>query len=570
MIASQMIPFLKFSPGACVAFVFLGLSPASAAVTMPAIFGDHMVLQQELKIPVWGWAAPGEKVTVTLGAQSVSSTADANGDWRVDLPPLTVAAATVPQTMTVAGTNTLTFQDVVVGDVWVASGQSNMEFGIGNVEHGADEIAKANEPGLRLFRVPNAPSLTPQKDIGPGTHWVVCTPENIMKNGGWNGFSAVAYYFGRDIQHSVGYPVGIIDSCVGGTPAQAWTSLSGLQKDPALAHYLTEYQNVVAAYPQKQAAFPKLEADYQAAKKTWDDEVGNPLQPKLAEWNQEMLAARSKGEEPSPQPQPSRPQPNGPPPPDGGGQTPTNLYNGMIAPIIPYGIKGAIWYQGESNAGSLQQSEEYSILFARMINDWREKWAQGDFPFLFVQLACYGTPATSPSQDSWPYLREAQLKTLALPNTGMGVAVDIGNPYDIHPADKIDVGHRLALAAKHVAYGQDLVYSGPIYDSRTVQGNKIVLSFKNVGGGLKIGAPPWKPYGQAIKMPTELTGFGIAGADKNWVWAQAVIEGDKVIVSSDKVAAPVAVRYGWGNTPPVDLYNAEGLPASPFRTDKWD
>jgi sialate O-acetylesterase len=231
----------------------------------------------------------------------------------------------------------------------------------------------------------------------------------------------------------------------------------------------------------------------------------------------------------------------------------------MIAPLIPFAIKGAIWYQGESNAGSMTSGEEYGVLFPRMISDWREKWGQGDFPFLFVQLADYMTPAKTPSDGSWPWLREAQTKTLALPNTGMASAIDIGNPYDIHPKDKLDVGLRLALAAKHIAYGQDLVYSG----------NKVTITFKNVGGGLKIGTPPWAPNNGVIKMPTEVTGFGLAGADQKWVWAKAAIEGDKVTVSSDQVAAPVAVRYGWDNTPPVDLYNQEGLPAVPFRTDNW-
>jgi sialate O-acetylesterase len=241
----------------------------------------------------------------------------------------------------------------------------------------------------------------------------------------------------------------------------------------------------------------------------------------------------------------------------------------MIAPLVPLAIKGAIWYQGEANAGSRESGEEYSILFPRLIKDWREQWGQGDFPFFFVQLASYGTPATTPSQDTWPYLREAQSETLSVPQTGMAVAVDIGNPNDIHPKDKLDVGLRLALAAKHVAYGQNLVYSGPTYDSMQVAGNKIILSFKNIGGGLKVGSPPWSAT-PVLRTPSGLTGFGIAGADKNWVWADAVISGDKIIVSSEKVPAPVAVRYGWANTPPVDLYNKENLPASPFRTDHWD
>jgi sialate O-acetylesterase len=242
------------------------------------------------------------------------------------------------------------------------------------------------------------------------------------------------------------------------------------------------------------------------------------------------------------------------------------LYNGMIAPLIPYAIKGAIWYQGESNAGN---GLEYQTLFPRMISGWREKWNQGDFPFLYVQLANFMAPQVKSSEGGWAELREAQLKTLSLPNTGMAVIIDIGDAHDIHPKDKIDVGLRLALAAKHVAYKQDLVYSGPIYDSMKIEGNKIRLTFKDTGSGLQMSASPWTPTGVPVPAPTELTGFAIAGADQNWVWAKAQIDGNSVVVSSDQVPSPVAVRYGWASNPPCNLYNKEGLPASPFRTDDW-
>jgi sialate O-acetylesterase len=556
-------------------FAFLlSLGLAQADVKMPAIFGDHMVLQQGAKLPVWGTASPGEKITVSLDAMTATTTAAPDGSWRIDLPPVPQADST-PQTLTIAGTNTIIFHDVLIGDVWIASGQSNMEFGIGNVEQGPAELAKANEPQLRLFCVAKLTALTPQKDLPPGNnligHWVVCTPETVGKAGPWSGFSAVGYYFGREIQHAVGHPVGMIDTCWGGTPAQSWVSLDGLQKDPALAHYVADHQRAVANYPQALAASPQLTAQYQIAKKQWDSEVGRLFWPQRAAWDKQVADALAKGEfpPPGPGPQPSAPRPQEPASPDGGPNSPTNLYNAMIAPLIPYAIKGAIWYQGESNAGSRESGEEYATLFGRLITDWRQKWALGDFPFLYVQLASFGTPATTPAQDTWPYLREAQLKTLTLPSTGMAVAVDIGNPYDIHPKDKLDVGLRLALAAKHVAYGQTLVYSGPLYDSMRVDGNKIILSFKNIGTGLKVGLPPWTPF-PVTRTPSGLTSFGIAGADKKFVWATAIINGDKIIVSSDQVPAPVAVRYGWANTPPVNLYNNEGLPASPFRTDDWD
>jgi sialate O-acetylesterase len=238
----------------------------------------------------------------------------------------------------------------------------------------------------------------------------------------------------------------------------------------------------------------------------------------------------------------------------------------MIAPLIPYAIKGMIWYQGESNADN---GLEYQTLFPRMISDWRGKWGRGDFPFLYVQLANFMAAQTKPSEGGWAWLREAQLKTLSLPNTGMAVIIDIGDANDIHPADKLDVALRLALIARHVAYGEKLIYSGPIYDSMMIDGNKIRLSFKQTDGGLRMGAPPWTPTGAPMPAPTQLTGFAIAGADQNWGWARAQIDGDTVVVSSDQVASPVAVRYGWANNPPCNLYNLEDLPASPFRTDNW-
>jgi sialate O-acetylesterase len=253
--------------------------------------------------------------------------------------------------------------------------------------------------------------------------------------------------------------------------------------------------------------------------------------------------------------------------PQGGAGGPTVLYNGIVAPLIPYAIKGVIWYQGEANVGN---GIEYRALFPRMIIDWRERWNEGNFPFLFVQLANLNAAQTKPSEGGWALLREAQLMTLSLPNTAMAVSVDIGNPLDIHPKDKVDVAQRLFLAARHIAYGEELVYSGPIYDKMTVEGNKIRLSFKHTGSGLQMSAPPWSPTGAPLTPPTELKGFAIAGADKNWAWAKAEIDGNQIVVSSDQVPDPVAVRYGWATNPPCNLYNKEGLPASPFRTDDWE
>lgn len=526
-----------------------------ADVKMPSVFGDHMVLQQEAGLPVWGTADAGEKVTVTVGNKSASATAGADGKWMVKLSPLPAESA--PVTMTVAGKNTLTFSDVLVGDVWVCSGQSNMEFGLKQAHNAQDEVPKASDPQLRLFHVPKKSTLDPQTDVV--AKWEICTPETILN------FSAVGYFFGRDLRATLKRPIGLIETDWGASTAQAWTSLSGLQKDAELSHYVVDHDKMVADFPAASAAYPGLLAAYQADLAAWEKEVGAAYRPLFEAWQKEDAAAKAAGQ-PSPrQPVLARPKPLPPVEPYGNNKTPTTLFNGMVAPLIPYGIKGAIWYQGESNASSAG-AIEYRTLFGRMITDWREKWNEGDFPFLFVQLAGYG--GNGP-RDTWPVLRESQLKTLALPNTGMASAVDIGDARNIHPQDKLDVGLRLALAAKHVAYGQQVVYSGPIYDSMKVEGSAIRVSFTQTGGGLIIGTAPWKPA-TAAPLPTDqLVGFAIAGADQNWLPAEAKIEGNTVVVSSAQVPQPVAVRYAWVNSPVCNLYNKENLPASPFRTVDW-
>ncbi|HEY0257787.1 MAG TPA: sialate O-acetylesterase, partial [Candidatus Methylacidiphilales bacterium] len=444
---------------------------APADVHLPAIFGDHMVLQQDSKLPIWGSADNGEAVTVTLGGQTGKATADAQGKWRVDLTP--VKATTAPLTLTVSGKNTLKFDDVLVGDVWVCSGQSNMEFNLGGGKfgfggaHNVDTVLpKANDPQLRLFIVGHKIALDPETDVTG--KWQVCTPDSAGH------FSAVGYFFGQELRHALKRPIGLIGSYWGGMPSQAFTSLSGLQKDPPFANYVAAYQKVADNYPKAKQDYPAVKAAFDEQLKQWNETVGPVYNPILKEWQAAAAQATAKGQPVPPKPVPSAPQPKAPNLPEGAPSTPTVLYNGMIAPLIPYAIKGAIWYQGEANAGA---AKEYQTLFPRMITDWREKWNQGDFPFFYVQLANFMKPQVEPSEGGWAYLREAQLMTLSLPNTGMATAVDIGNGADIHPKDKLDVGLRLALAAKHVAYKQDRVYSGPIYDSMTVEGNKIRLSF---------------------------------------------------------------------------------------------
>lgn len=549
---------------------FLGAFPfiARADVTMPAIFGNHMVLQQGAKLPVWGWADPGEAVTVTIGENSLSTQAGADGSWRVQFPPQARAGGDAAQTVTVSGKNRLIFQDVLIGDVWLASGQSNMAFGIKLDTRGAEAIAAANHPKIRFFRVLPATALEPMRGDALQGEWVVCTPQSL-RDGGPSGFSAAAFYFAREIQRVTGHPMGLIGSYWGGTPAEAWTSLAGLKQEPRLKDYVDTHEKIAAGFAAASVDYPSQKAAYDVAAKEWNNGPGKEYYQQTAAWQDAAAQATAAGRPAPPKPKMSVPKPVPPTPPDGGQTAPASLFNAMISPLIPYAVKGVIWYQGEANGGE-KKGPEYATLFARLIQDWRQHWGQGDFPFLFVQLAGFGAPAKTPSEGSSPLVREGQLRALALPATGMAVAVDIGDPWDIHPRDKLDVGLRLALAARHSAYGEEIVHSGPLYKSMQVEGGAIRLTFNHIGSGLVLGIPPWTPNGKAPIPPTELKGFGIAGADRKWVWAKAILDGDSVVVSSDEVPHPVAVRYGWGNTPPCNLYNKEGLPASPFRTDDWN
>lgn len=555
------------------AVLLLGFSSTlQANVTLPAIFGDHMVLQQSVKLPVWGKAEPGEKITVTIGSRTGSTTADAAGKWRVDLDPL--EDSTQPVTMTIAGKNTITFSDVLVGDVWVCSGQSNMEFGIAVESHAAQELPKANNPLIRIFLVGFNWAYVPLEDVGSGSpdkplvgHWVLCTPESLTKLGGWGGFSAAGYYFGKEVQAATKKPVGLIESAFGGKPIQAFISLEALKGDSTLNSYAAQHEKELADSPALKAAATAGRADYNAKMKAWNDQHGAAFKQALDEWTQAEAAARAAHAPLPPRPKPPEAMPI--PLPDGNAKpdTATHLFNGMIHPIIPFGIKGVIWYQGEQNAA---KPWDYDKLMAALIGDWRARWGLGDFSFLFVQLAAFQTPARQPvEKDGWAVIREMQLRTLKVPNTGMAVAIDIGEANDIHPRDKRDVGHRLALAARRVAYGEQIESSGPLYDRMQVEGDKIRIHLKHALG-LKIGAHPQIfPDVPPAAAPAELPAFAIAGSDEKWVPAKAVIEGESVVVSSDQVKEPVAVRYGWAKNPACHLYNGANLPASPFRTDEW-
>jgi sialate O-acetylesterase len=481
-----------------------------------------MVLQQGMKVNIWGTANPGERVTVTVKDEKVNGVADSEGQWKVKLGPLSAGG---PYLMTVAGTNTVTLHDVLVGEVWVCSGQSNMEMPVGTNSEGwssgvanyQDEIARADYPNLRMFRVQKAVAARPQREAKG--YWVVASPQTV------NDFSAVGYFFARELLRVLNVPIGMIHSSWGGTPAESWTSRGTLEADPEFKSILDSETKLLSPYPR----------------------VFRELDEQLAQWRRDSDKTESEGAPvPAPPVIPDDPRRNP--------WRPAGLFNAMVMPLTPYSIRGTVWYQGESNA---ERPAQYRKLFPAMIRDWRGAWGEGDFPFLFVQLANWGIH--NPDAN-WPELREAQLMTLSLPKTGMAVAIDIGDGSDIHPKNKQDVGYRLALAAQAIAYERDVIYSGPIYESMTVDGERVRLHFKHVYGGLK--AKNWPA--------PNISGFEIAGSDRKFVRAEAHIDGDTIIVHSERVKQPVAVRYAWAMNPWCNLYNRAGLPASPFRTDDWE
>ncbi len=548
---------------------------AFADVKLAGLFADNMVLQRDAKVAIWGTAEPGEQVTVEVGLEGThlnpsgrlgshwdlvrppAVTADADGRWRVEFGPLRAVKITRnppadagrfgalgpptppdkwPQTdrlvrITVTGKNTVTLNNILIGDVWLCSGQSNMAMSVASSANAKEEIAAADLPNIRLFTVPRRPAEQPAADVaGP---WVACGPKTVGP------FSAVGYFFGRDLHKALDVPIGLIHSSWGGTAAELWTSAEGLADDEALKGFLLLREERMIRHVAAQSDYQKL----------------------LAAWEKAAKQAAAAG-----QPPPAKPKA-----PPSLGLLPTGLYNGMIAPLVGFRIAGTIWYQGEANAGDQARAGQYDILFPAMIRDWRKQWGY-DFPFLFVQLANYKQRRAEPGESAWARLREAQLKTLALPATGMAVIIDVGDAGDIHPKNKQDVGKRLALAARAVAHGQkDVVFSGPIFKAMKVEGERVRLSFDHVGGGLLVRARADEPSqndSSATGAPP-LAGFAVAGADRKFVRAEAKIEGDQVVVWSAQVAGPVAVRYGWADNPDCNLYNKEGLPASPFRTDGW-
>jgi sialate O-acetylesterase len=474
-----------------------------AEVRTAPLFSDNMVLQQGQKVPVWGTADDGEVVTVKFRNQTVTTTAH-NLRWEVQLRAL--KANLRPETFTVSSrSGKITYTNVVVGDVWVCSGQSNMEWSMGWSYEPQADIASATNHQIRVFKVHKNRSEAPTTIINSA--WEVCSPKTIES------FSAVGYYFGRDLQEARKVPVGLIGTYWGGTPAEAWMSRPALEINP---RYRKE---ILETYP--------------AARETWrkDNEA----------YEAEKAEATKAGKQF---------EKNPPWQPWGGYE----LYNGMIAPLLPYAIRGAIWYQGENNAG---RAEQYRTLFPDMIRNWRHDWNQRDLPFFCVQLAPFKDPKPEPAESDWAELRESQLlATKVLPYVGMAVITDVGDPKDIHPTKKQPVGARLALAARAIAYGEKIEYSGPLYRSMKIQGVQVVLSFDHVGKGLEA-------------RDGALQGFAICGEDRKFVWASAEIVGSTIVVSSPQVSQPLAVRYGWADCPVVNLWNKDGLPASPFRTDDF-
>lgn len=530
---------------------------AHAAITPNTLFSDNAVLQRDTTVPIWGTASPGEAVKVTFAGQSAQTTADESGNWRVNLPPM--PASSEPRDLVIAGSNTVTLKNLLVGDVWLASGQSNMGSPMSSGS-AANSLPGATDPLLRFFTVTKAVSPEPLASVAE--KWEPSSPE-AAKN-----FSAVAYFFARDLRNVLGVPIGIIHSSWGGTPIATWMSLQSIQRAPPVPKLPDAWDQALAKHMSVKDT-PELQQAYLTDMKDWETNVGPAYKAALSAYNELVTAAKAAGQPAPPPPQAARPEPEQPDPmamPSASKRpsTPTISYNAMIAPLAPYAIRGVIWYQGEADGS---RGADYRFCFPRLIQGWRELWKQGDFPFLFVQLpGCYAD--NNPVANAgWPFLREAQFLTLTTPNTGMVVTSDIGDPKDVHPDNKVFVGERLALLARQLAYKEAVVGGGPLFAGSDVESGKIRIRFTQTGSGLTIGSAPWVAKGVSPLPTDKLLGFYIAGADKKWVEADAVIEGDTVVVSSGSVPEPVAVRYAWAAFPRANLSNKEGLPASPFRTD---
>jgi sialate O-acetylesterase len=481
--------------------VLLVLAPCIlvAQVSLPGILGDGMVLQRDIPIHFWGTAKPAEEVTVTFRGERKSAEADGFGYWHVNMSPSNAGG---PFDVVIEASNKIVLHDVLVGDVWVASGQSNMEFPMSRLKDSAIEIYAANHRQVRFLKVKRAYSEYPLSNISG--HWELCTTESSRDS------SAVAYYFAREIQEREKIPVGIIESYWGGTVLEAWTSGRALTSDASLMPVLAVRSKMMDDIP-RTALVVKEEASLREQAKVKG--LPEPLFP----WRPEPYMWQ-----------------------------PAALFNAMISPLTPYGIKGVIWYQGESNT-MIERSPFYERLFPVLIRDWRDHWGQGDFPFLYVQIPNFN----SSSSEDWATVREAQRKTLSIRNTAMAVTIDVGDPNDIHPTNKRDVGSRLALLARATVYGEHIEYSGPLFRQVTRESKGLRVSFDHAEG--------LRATGEVVK------GFEIAGEDGKYQVANAVIQGSTIVLSNTIVVAPVSVRYGWSNNPDCNLFNRDQLPASPFQ-----
>ena len=497
---------------------------ARAELKLPAIIGDNMVLQQKQTNPIWGWDTPGTEVTVKFAGQTKTAKADADGKWTVKLDP--VPANAKPATISIKGSSAKELQNVLVGEVWICSGQSNMQWNVGSCWDADLEIASAKHPNIRLISVPQVGTQEPQKDFNGS--WKECSPETV------GGFSAVGFFYGRVLHKILDVPVGLINNAWGGSAAEAWVRRDLLEKDPRFKLLMENTKNN-EAFLTSDAAKKKFEAD-------------------LANWKKQADAAKKAGK-----PFTAR-APRSPESWLTGNARPGNIYNGVLLPTIGYGIKGAIWYQGESNAG---RAYEYASLFPFMIQDWRTEWKQGDFPFYWVQLADFMAEKTDVEQataSSWAELRESQTKTQnAIPNGGQAVIIDLGEANDIHPKNKRDVAERLARWALVKDYGMKLPYRSPEFKSAEFAGGKAIVTLDTFGGTLR-----------TVDV-SEVKGFVVCGEDKKWTWADAKIIGrDKLEVIAKGVAKPVAVRYAWADNPICNLFTTDGLPVTPFRSDDFE
>ncbi|AXC10490.1 Sialic acid-specific 9-O-acetylesterase [Acidisarcina polymorpha] len=497
--------------GLCATLSLLLFAPVCLSeVRLPKLLSDHVVLQRDAPIHIWGWADPGEPVNISFTSQKQSTTADELGKWSVYLSPEDSGG---PYVLTVQGANTVTVSDVLVGDVWFASGQSNMQMPLrgfpksAELKNSAEEIANANQPQIRLLRVHDRPSDHPLPDLQDADEvWTTCTPETAAD------FSAVAYFFGREIQQHEKVPIGLVDDTWGGTPAESWISLDGISANASLMPIFqtwSQMSNTTSDIPALRAIEKRAD---DAAKQAGLPPPKHPWHPVPASYD------------------------------------PSYLYNGMIAPFVGFRIKGVIWYQGETNSGT-SRAPMYSKLFPTLINDCRSKWGEGDFPFLFVQISSFKSNAT----EIWGIIRDAQRRTLSVANTGMAVTLDVGNPDNVHPADKQTVGHRLALTALDIAYGEHIEDSGPLFREASPQDGQIRVWFDHSEGLSAQGGAP--------------SGFEVAGEDHKFVPATAKIDGQTIVASAPEIKSPKFVRYAWANVPAANLYNRAGLPASTFSSE---